>query len=248
MDESINFSLNEYYLWRKNTETSVPWKRQYLNQEFLKYEQKRIKDLVEWRTGFHKSRKGDGLKEVSFYSVRVKLNSSWKGAVAEEGKYNYIGLSGLQNSPAVLTLGLIPEGVKLPPDYRLILITKSKKSFIHNKSNNSIYEVVIIERWESLKSDRIYVDVPVEKNYLQKVIKENLIGEENLSLAFQSPLISSPHVKGSIGGISLSSISMKGNFSKSLIKTILRMTPPEYRGLKAPDIVHQGGRLKILME
>ena len=30
--------LNDYYLWRRNVETKLPWNRQYLNWEFLNYE------------------------------------------------------------------------------------------------------------------------------------------------------------------------------------------------------------------
>jgi len=242
--EPISFSLKEYYLWRKNTETQFPWKRQYLNQEFLKCEQKRIKELVKWRSNFHKKQKGDELEEVSFYSVPVELNSFWKGAIAEEGEYNYIGLSGLQNSPSILTLGLIPLDVKQPPEYSLIYITKAKKSFLHNKNNNFVYPVIIIEAWEILSSDKLYVDVPYEKSHIQKLIKENLIGDENTSLSFQSPILSSPYVAGSIGGISLSSISGNSLFSQELIKTILKMTPPEYRGIKPPESVYRGGKIE----
>ncbi|MCK5043573.1 hypothetical protein KAR52_01045 [Candidatus Pacearchaeota archaeon] len=239
----INFSLKDYYLWT-SAQTSVPWKRQHLNQEFLNYEQKRINDLVEWRTGFLKAVEGQSLKEVYFYTIPVELHTFWKGAIAEKGNYNYVGLSGLQNSPQVLAVALIPQDLKQPLDYRLIRIVRSKKSYITNTRFNLIQPVIIIEEWESLNSDKIYLDVPHEKSHVQKLIKENLIGDENTSLSFQSPLMSSPHVSGSIGGISLSSMSANGLFSQELIKTILRMTPPEYRGMKPPKRAYTGGRLK----
>lgn len=243
MSSSLNLTLKEYYLWRRKTETSVPWKRQYLNQEFLSYEQKRINDLVKWRIHFSKAKNNQNLDEVSFYTIPIELSSSWKVAIIEEGDYNYIGLSGLQNSPAVLAVALIPRSLKKQlSDYKLIQVTKSKKSYLMNKRNNLIQPVIIIEEWYPLASDKIYVDVPHEKNHIQKIIKENLVGENNLSLSFQSPLMSSPYVPGSIGGISLSSLSTGGLFTQKLIKTILQMTPPEYRGLKPPEKAYLGGK------
>lgn len=242
MDNPPTFSLKEYYLWWKKTMTSVPWKRQYLNQEFLKYEQKRINDLILWRNHFYKAKENELLKEVSFYAVPVELYPSWKGVIAEKGGYDYVGLSALQNSPQILTLALIPQGVKKPSDYKLIRITKSRKSYLINEKIG-IQNIVIIENWDPLKSDQIYVDVPHEDNHIQKLIKENFVADENISLSFQSPLLSSPHVKGSIGGISLSSLSAQGFFSQELIKTILRMTPPEYRGLYPPEKAYFGGKV-----
>ncbi len=244
MSSQLNITLKEYYLWRRKTETSLPWKRQYLNQEFLNYEQKRINDLVKWRVHFSKSENNQKLDEVSFYTIPIELSSSWKAAIIEEGNYNYMGLSGLQNSPAVLAVALIPRDLKKQPsDYKLIQITKSKKSYLMNKRNGLIQPVIIIEDWDPLESDKIYVDVPHEKNHIQNIIKENLVAENNLSLSFQSPLMSSPYVPGSIGGISLSSFSTNGPFTQELIKTILQMIPPEYRGLKPPEKAYLGGKM-----
>ena len=247
--DSLQSSLKGYYLWRHKTETLYPWNRQYLNWEFLKCEQKRINDLSEWRaSSFLKAEDGEDLREISFYVVPLQLNSFWKGAVAEQGKYNYVGLSGLQNSPHILITALIPDGVKLPQEYRLILITKSKKSFLHNKLNNSTYYSIMIEDWEYLPSDRLYVDVPYEKNHIQKLLKENLSLSGNLLPSFQSPLISSPYVHGSIGGISLSSFlpsfSSDKKFTEELIRTVQKMTPPEYRGLKPPKSFYNGNKFK----
>ena len=239
----VDFSLKDYYLWASKSWTSVPWKRQYLNQEFLSYEQKRIKDLVEWRTDFFKADEGQSLNEVYFYSIPIEPHTYWKGAIAEKGNYNYIGLSGLQNSPQVLMVALIPQDLKQPLDYRLIRIVRAKKSFIVNTRFNLVQPVIMVEEWETLNSDKIYLDVPHEKSHVQKLIKENLIGDENTSLSFQSPLMSSPHVSGSIGGISLSSMYSNSLFSQELIKTILKMTPPEYRGMKPPERVYDGGKV-----
>ncbi len=244
--DPIDFSLREYYLWGSRTETPLPWKRQYLNVEFLNYEQKRIKDLVKWRNNFLKASEGQNLDEVSFYTIPIELSIFWKGAIGEKGNYNYIGLSGLQNSPAVLAIALISYDIKQPLDYKLIRITKSKKSYIINKRFNLVQEIIVIEEWEYLDSDKIYIDVPYEKNNIQKLIKENLTSDENISISFQSPLMSSPYISGGIGGISLSSISGNGLFSQKLIKTIFRMIPPEYRGMRPPEKAYLGGNVEDL--
>lgn len=237
-----DFSLKEYYLWRDRTDIEVPWKRQYLNLEFLKYERKRINELVKWRTDFIRAKYEQSLNEAYFYVIPIELSTYWKGAVAEKGNYNYLGLSSLQNSPHVLLTALIEHNRKKPIDYSFIRITKSKKSNIIDKFN-SVQNVIIIEGWEQISSDKMYIDVPHEKSHIQKLIKENLIGDENTSLSFQSPLMSSPHVSGSIGGISLASLSNNGFFSRELIKTILKMTPPEYRGTIPPEKAYIGSKI-----
>lgn len=241
--EPINFSLREYYLWRDNSSTTLPWKRIYLNTEFLKYEQKRITELVKWREKFIRAKEGDKMEEAYFYTIPLELSSFWKGSIAENGNFRIIGLSGLQNSPAILTIALFPLEVNFPEDYKLIQIVESKKICVWNKKENLIYSMIIVEKWFNLKSDKIYLDVPYEKNYIQKVIKESLVADKNLSLSFQSPLVGAPYISGSVGGVSLSSLSARGPFSRELIKTLIQMSPPEYRGIEPPLKAYQGGKI-----
>lgn len=119
-------------------------------------------------------------------------------------------------------IGLIPQIIKQPIDHRLINITKSKKLYSFNRLFNKVECVLVIEDWEELESDKIYVDVSHESKIISKILDENLFGDEQISLCFQSPIISAPF-DGSIGGISLSSISGSSSFSKELTKTIQLM-------------------------
>lgn len=237
MEQSI--SLREYYLWQKGEKTHYPWERQFLNWEFLKFEEKRVRELAEWHKKFRKSSKNSSLESASFYVVPAELNYSWKAAVADYGNFNYVGLGALYNSTTVTLIGLIPRIIKQPQDYRLIDITRAKKVFVVNRKLNMVESCVLIEDWNYLRSDSIYVDVPYEKKIICKLINENLIDDSQISLCIQSPIISAPF-GDSIGGISLSSVSCDSTFAQELVKIIQRMVPPEYRTLPPPKIVYNG--------
>ena len=98
---------------------------------------------------------------------------------------------------------------------------------------------VLIEDWDYLRSDSIYVDVPYEERIIYKLIKENLIDDSQVSLCLQSPIISAPFGE-SIGGISLSSVSFDSTFAQELVKITQQMVPPEYRTLPPPKILYNG--------
>jgi len=247
------FSLKEYYLWRKKegVQTLYPWQRQYFNIDCLEYEIKRINELFEWRKKFRKAENNAGLDSVSFYAVPMEIHSSWEATIATYGvatseNYNYIGLSALFNDPQALVFAILPYTIKQPQEYRLIEITKSKKINLVNEKLNMVEPVLIIEDWDYLKSDYIYVDVPYEKGIVQKVLKENLTLDEQVSLSFQSPIISAPYVSGSIGGVSLSSMVNNSEFAKDLVKTMELMVPPEYRTLMPPKSVYRGHQFQYL--
>ena len=71
------YSLKEYYPWLKKSEMNVPWKRAYLNQEFLKYEQARINKLSKWHKNFLKIDETVVLKEeASFYTIPLELTAT----------------------------------------------------------------------------------------------------------------------------------------------------------------------------
>lgn len=233
-------SLQEYYLWKEKAETQYSWQRQYLNCEFLKYEEKMIRDCEKWYRIFIKAENGSNLDYASFYAVPMEISSSWKAAIADSGSYRYVGLSALYNSPSVTVMALVPYTVKQPQEYRLIEITKSKRMNVVNRRLNHVQPVVVIEDWDYLESDHIYIDVPYEKQIIQHILNENLIDNDQISQSFQSPIISAPYVDGSIGGISLSSISCDSSFSKELLKTIQQLVPPEYRTLIPPQKAYKG--------
>lgn len=237
MTQSI--SLREYYPWSKWVETRAPWQRYHLDYDFLKYEQKRILELSDWYNKFKKAERNSYLDDAPLYVVPAALNYSWKAAIIECGDFNYVGLSALCNTPPLLLIGLIPRTIKQPQDYRLINITKSKKLYLVNRMLKKVEWALLIEDWEYLRSDSIYVDVPFEKKIISKLIGENLINDDQISLCFQSPIVSAPF-NGMIGGISLSSLSCSSTFAKEMAKTMQLMVPPEYRTLPPPKSVFNG--------
>ncbi len=225
-------------------ETNYPWKRQYINFEFLTYEQKRIEEVSKWYKKFSKCNVNEPLDEVSLYTVPVELSTSWKASITELGYDDYIGLSALYNSPQILILALLPRIVELPREYRLIRIIKSKRVNIVNKRLNKVQPAIIIEDWEDLPSDSIYVDISFERRVIEKIISENLVNDKQISLSFQAPITSAPPVHGSFGGVSLSSIAGKSPFAQELIKTIYLMVPPEYRGVVPSGQLYAGNKFK----
>ncbi|RLF34063.1 MAG: hypothetical protein DRN07_00860, partial [Thermoplasmata archaeon] len=93
----------------------------------------------------------------------------------------------------------------------------------------------------SLPSDNIYLDVPFESQILSKIIIDILGVENNIGQSFQSPIISAPYnAIDAVGGISLSSFSLKSSFARELVKNILLMAPPEYRILPLPKSLIKG--------
>ena len=242
---SQSLSLKEYYLWQKKVEKQYPWQRQYLNYEFLNYEQKRIRELSKWNDKFRKAGINSELESAPFYVKPVGLNSSWKAAIADYGNFNYFGLSALSNSPSILIVGLCSNNLNQPIEHRLIDITQSKKINVVNRMKNVVVPVLLIEEWNYLKSDSIYVDVPYEKKIISKLIKENLIDDEQISLCYQAPIISAPF-DGGVGGVSFTSIYDNSSFAKELSKTMQMMVPPEYRKSSPPKSVVKGYRFQLL--
>ncbi len=245
MDSILSFTPKEYYLWKGKTEAAHPWQRQFVNQEFYKHESKRIKDLSLWYQNFSKATENLSIEEASFYVVPVELSSSWKGAITNIGNFNYIGLSGLQNSPHVLLVAILPYTIRRPDDYRLIRITKSRKSNIFDKNTIKVHPTILIEEWEYLPSDQVYLDVPYEKRVVQKIIEENLIHDSQVAKSFQAPILSAPYVDGSIGGVSLTSMAASSLFAQELIKSIQMMVPPEYRSLNPPESSYKGTTFQL---
>jgi hypothetical protein len=233
-----SLSLDEYYLWRKDTKV-YPWQRQYLNVEFYKYEQERIIKAQNWCKRARRVGLNSNLDEISLYVVPLELSTSWKAAIAKSRDFSYIGLSSLFNSPQAVLIGLVPYTLQQPQEYRLILITKSKGKTLFNERLYKAEYVVVVEEWEYLDSDYIYRDVSCEKRIVSKIIRETLIDDEQIALSFQSPVISAPH-EGTFGGISLSSMAGDSAFAKELVKTIQLLVPPEYRTVTPPVSAYKG--------
>lgn len=234
MANSENLRLNDYYLWKKYpTYSEFPWDRKYLNVEFLEYEKKRVNKVEEWLKNFNRSENGQSLDEVSLYVVPLKIDSSWDVAIESQTNSKSVGLAVLYNTPIALIIGLIPSGKNIPEKFSLIKIIKSKKTYIMNEKLNKSESAIIIEEWEELPSDFIYLDVPYEKRIIENLFTENLPIEKEISRSFQSPILSAPY-DGKVGGISLSSLSWNSKLANELMKIIQLMVPPEYRNLCPP--------------
>ncbi|HSD63605.1 MAG TPA: hypothetical protein VLB50_07390 [Ignavibacteriaceae bacterium] len=84
-----SFTLEEYYPWRRKVKTQYPWQREYVDSEFLKHEQKRIRVCEDWSKKFLKTAFGKSLDIGSFFVVPAEgLSTSWKAAIADFGNYS----------------------------------------------------------------------------------------------------------------------------------------------------------------
>ena len=226
--------LNDYYLWKKYpTYSEFPWDRQYVNVEFLEFEKKRVNEVEGWYKEFIRSENGTSLEEVSFYVVPLAIDSSWNVAIESQTNSKPIGLSALFNTPIAVSVGLILSGKNIPENYSLINITKSKKLYIYNEKLNKSESAILIEEWEELPSDSVYLDIPYEKRIIENLFIENLPLDKEISRSFQAPILSAPY-DGKVGGISLSSLSWNSKLAFELMKIIQLMVPPEYREMDPP--------------
>lgn len=235
----MNLSLSEYYLWKKKSSCKFPWERQHLNADFYKYEQKRLNDLRKWYNNFITAPEGCYLDEVSYYTLPIDLKPALNASIASIGNYKPLGLSAICNDCQSPVIALFDGNMKLPEEYQLIRIVKSRKTHLVRQNSAFGENAIIVDDWEVLKPDLIYVDIDYEKNSIKKVLQE-LSSDEQISLPLQLPLISSPYKMGDVGGIALSSLSAKSTFAIELVKTIQLMAPPQYRVMKPPKSVHNG--------
>ena len=232
MDFMEQLSLSKFYLWKRCSIYTYPWQRQFLNLDFLKYEQKRIIDVALWYHNFQKTKVGSVLGEVYYYVLPIDLPSNWKSAIALRGNFNYVYLSALKNCPQMCLIMLIPKDVPLPTDYSLIRIIRSKKDYIHNEKINEAKYVVNAEEYEEIDPSYVYVDVPYVKQSISKFIKENLISDKLIADSFQPTISGSPYVVNKKGGVSLSTFLGSSSFSEELITTLKLMQPPEFTDIQ----------------
>lgn len=224
----------EWYLWRKFSDKKNPWDR-YLNTDFLKSERKRIREVDEWNTKFRQVPYYSSSDEmVCYYVVPIKIRSGWLQYL-EEGAYLCKGLSALRNCPVYPLIAFFPSG-RIPMDYSLIRINSYKKIVLLDgyKKTTLGEKAIIVEDWEKLESDSIYVDVPFESRRISRIFEENIGVERTLAESLQSPIVSSPFVLNDLGGISLASILDWSDFAHELCKTMELMLPPEYRSFLPP--------------
>lgn len=228
----LHQNSSQIYLWKKNSVFTYPWQRQFLNIDFLKYEQKRIKDASKWYYDFQKSKVGASLAEVYYYVTPLDLNSEWKAAIASKGDYNYVGLSALKNCLQVQLIMLIPKDKPIPRDYSFIRILQSKKDFIHNEKKNEAKYIITSDNFQEEDPALVYIDVPFEKRVISKFLKENLVNDDLIADSFQPTISGSPYVVNKKGGISFSAFLKNSPFSDELIDTLKMMQPIEFSDLQ----------------
>lgn len=227
-----NLKLNQIYLWKKRSDYNYPWQRQFLNLDFLKYEQKRINDVEKWFREFQRAPIGKRLEEVYYYAIPLpKIESNLKVGIALKGDYNYIGLSALKNCVNFELLMLMPKEIKIPKDYSLIRILGSFKDFINYAGSNYGQYIIVAERIEEQDPALVYLDVPHENRGISKFIKENLINDEFWADSFQPSISGSPYKLNEGGGISFSAFFNNNPFSEELFNTLKLMQPPEFSNI-----------------
>ena len=243
----ISTKLKDYFLWMRKTEATQPWLRRNLNRDFYKHEVSRIKSFSSWYDNFNTSltKENSVLDEVSLYVVPIELASDERASISEIDYYNAVGLSLIRNHDAYVIIGLLPYEMKKPDDYRLIRISKPIKKTIINKKRKEVKNALLIQDWDYLPEDHIYLDIPHEKRIIQKLFEENLISDQTISQSFQSPIASAPYVHGNIGGISLVSLSGTSSFAQELIKSVQMMVPPEYREILPPKSSLNGTKFHL---
>ncbi len=237
----------DIYLWKSKSSFNVPWNRKFLDIEFLKYEQKRIKELSDWYSKFRKSPYGNKLEEVKFFVLPIELKSKWKASIALKGNYTFFGLSALKNDVQIQLLMLIPKDKNPPPEFSFIRIINSRKDYLHVERTNEVENVLIIEEFVIEDPSSVYIDVPFERKPILTFIKENLINDNLLSPSFQSLLSSSPFIINKNGGLTMSTFVNKDTFSEELIKTLKLMQPPEFSdiSLRLPPRLKQGTLFEV---
>ena len=244
---AINVPNLDYYLWSQKSSYHEPWKRQYLNTDFLDYENKRIKLARNWYNTFEKTEIGSKLDLVELHCLQADYNRIYpyrKALLSEYKDYEFICLSALSNSVQYPILALI-EKRKLPEYHSLIRIDVAQKKRLMGKSLDPL-DVVLILEYQTLHSDKILVDVPVENNFVSKIISENLVDDKTLSIALQSPLLSSPPNIGELGGISLTSFSDRSGFNKKVIKNLMHALPPFYSNIRPTKKTVSGYSMKLM--
>jgi hypothetical protein len=239
-----HLTSKEWYLWKKHSNKSYPWDR-YINTDFLKSERKRINDVAGWMQIFKRVPYRASLDEVRYYVVPIKIKASWL-TYFTEGEYICKGLSALRNCPIHHVIAFFPSSKK-PTDYSLVRINSSKKIILlssHTKSTTGEY-AIIVEDWDELDGSEIYVDVPFERGIISKMLMETTSVEKSLAESIGAPLISSPFVLGSVGGISLASILDDPDSSQGLNIALQIMLPPEYRSFSPPKSGTRGRYMEM---
>lgn len=230
---------SQYYSWYDRSSKTSPYHR-YLNREFMLAEEQRIQKTKEWFKEYRDAEEGEKLGEVKYYQLPIKITKGWSENIAQRGEYNVRGLSALRNCIQNPLVGLYPRDIDLPLDYSLIRIISSEKVVLTNDKVPRGQYALQINEIEPLPADHLYVDVPFEKNSVNKVLYESLNHDEFTANALESPLLSSPIASQGYGGVGMTSTMSNTPFVQELFRQLQIMMPPEYRSVPAPKTDRKG--------
>ena len=213
----------------------------------MRCEQKRIRAVYEWAGLLKNTPSGGTLDtDVAVYTTPMDLSAPWKAAVAMTGDYSVLGLAALSNTPSMLLPGLFHADTRMPDDFRLIRVTRSRRIDLVEPDSVHVQPAVLVEEFEELPPDYLYTDVPFEKRIVKNILTENLDHDDQVSRGLQCPVISAPKTSGVVGGVSLSSVAGHSAFARQLVSTIQKMVPPEYRSTQAPQFAHDGRKFLFM--
>lgn len=226
----IELNKAEYLLGVQNIPKTLTG-RQFLNLEFLKVESANIKKVRKWYNQYLKAKEYESLEEVNYYCLPARISGLWKENEELKNQFQYKGLSALRNSPQIPIIGLFPKEKKIS-DHSFIRIIQSKKKILFNKNlpqGKNCEFAIIIEDFEELPIEKIYEDLPFEKQRISSLFLNNLGGDKFLSQSLAMPLLSAPISLNVPGGISYASLTRETPFLKELFKSVELATPPEFR-------------------
>ncbi|MFH0808208.1 MAG: hypothetical protein V1888_01160 [archaeon] len=236
----MRLNAKEYYLWKSKEgnllRNNSPWKRKFLNIEFLNFEKKIINSLHSWRSLFIKAEKDKVInRECKGYSLPIEPDASWKVSIQEVGNFHVRAISALPNDLQAICILLFPKDV--PLNYQPIRILSGKKILIYNSKRFLAEPVLIVYDWEPMPFDEPYLDIPnPEKNIVSKIFGE-FGSDKTVVDSIQSTVVGAPKSsQDGVGGISLQSKSQDSKLSEEVIKTLMMMVPPELRDCLPPKM------------
>lgn len=234
MGERLNY--DEHFDWESDSAFKKPWKRKFLNQDFLKNERKRIEKAQDWRKKFRNTSEKDPLPDVELFTHDVReFYDGWSKPVYKEvGEYVLKVLSPLRNDNQIPIPALFPRD-KVPEDFALLKIEESYKRILFNEKAERHANFLVVEDFSVLDPDERYLlaDVDYEKQMVGDMLKDKMGYDDTSAQSLEAPLASSP-ATGKIGGVGMTSLDDNLGKVKDLFQTIERAAPFEYRTVDPP--------------
>lgn len=237
-----------YYAWQKPESAKTPWDRKSGIEEFYRYERQQIVRCTEWRNKLFKTGDKKPVEEGTFFVIPADFPKWAYGGLNSRPGKTPIHLSALGNCLQVPVIALFDQN-KTPEDYRLVrIITAIRDSLIVNNTRD-IEPCIIVDTWEYLPQEDLYLDVKPDRGMLRDVLKEGL-GDDELVTKFSAPMVGAP-VGGTfsrtVGGIALASVWNEASFANRLKEALESITAPELRTSLPPKKFYEGCTVSDLL-